>query len=312
MSTTAFLFPGQGSQSVGMMAEIAGKSPLVEQTFSQASGVLGYDLWDVCSKGPAERLGQTEITQPALLAAGIATWRVWKSLGGFNPDFLAGHSLGEYSALVAAGSLDFCDAITLVAERGRLMQSATPVGSGAMAAILGMDDDALADVCVKAAQGEVVSCANFNSPGQVVIAGASDAVARACALAIEAGAMRAIPLAVSAPSHCALMRPAAEKLEDVLGNVTIKTPGIPVIHNVDVTAYEDENEIRAALVRQLWQPVRWSDTIRALLGQGVERFAECGPGKVLAGLNRRISRASTTVALVDYASLAETAENWSQ
>jgi len=312
MSKTAFLFPGQGSQSVGMLAEIAGKSPLVEQTFSQASGVLGYDLWDLCSNGPADRLGQTEITQPALLAAGIATWRVWKSLGGFNPDFLAGHSLGEYSALVAAGALDFCDAITLVAERGRLMQSATPVGSGAMAAILGMDDDALADVCVKAAQGEVVSCANFNSPGQVVIAGASDAVARACALAIEAGAMRAIPLAVSAPSHCALMRPAAERLETVLGDVTIRAPEIPVIHNVDVTAYSDQSAIRAALVRQLWQPVRWSDTIRALLDQGVERFAECGPGKVLAGLNRRISRASTTVALVDYASLAETAENWSQ
>jgi len=311
MNKTAFLFPGQGSQSVGMMADIAGHTELVEQTFAEASSVLGYDLWDVSRNGPAERLGQTEVTQPALLAAGIATWRVWKSLGGFNPDYLAGHSLGEYSALVAAGSLDFLDAIALVAERGRLMQSATPAGSGAMAAILGLEDEVLAGLCQEAAQGQVVSCANFNTPGQVVIAGDADAVSRACEMALAAGAMRAIPLAVSVPSHCALMQPAAEKLEGILAQVPIKTPAIPVIHNVDIAEHPGSDDIRAALVRQLWQPVRWSATIQSMAEKDVERFVECGPGKVLAGLNRRISRTLTTVALVDYASLVQTADNWS-
>lgn len=311
MGKTAFLFPGQGSQSVGMMADLASHSRLVEETFGEASGVLGYDLWEVCRDGPAERLGQTEVTQPALLAAGISTWRVWKSLDGPDPDFLAGHSLGEYSALVAAGTLEFLDAIALVAERGRQMQLATPAGSGAMAAILGLDDDVLASICERAAQGEVVSCANFNTPGQVVIAGNDGAVSRACVLAKEAGAMRAIPLTVSVPSHCELMRPAADRLEKVLEDTRIEAPGIPVVQNVDVATHADIEEIRAALVRQLWQPVRWSATIQFLAGENVTRFAECGPGKVLAGLNRRISRSLDTVALVDYTSLSETAENWS-
>jgi len=311
MSKTAFLFPGQGSQSIGMMSEIAAHTPLVEETFAQASDVLGYDLWDICSNGPVERLGQTEITQPALLAAGISTWRVWKSIGGSDPDFMAGHSLGEYTALVAAGSLDFAVATGLVAERGRFMQTATPPGDGAMAAILGLDNEILATVCEQAAQGEIVSCANFNSPGQVVVAGDKDAVSRACQLATEAGAMRVIPLSVSVPSHCGLMRPAAEKLQQALENVTFREPKIPVFHNVDVTAHSTDQEIRNALVLQLWQPVRWSDTITKLVGQGVERFAECGPGKVLAGLNRRISRPSAIAALVDYAGLMDLKENWS-
>lgn len=311
MSKSAFLFPGQGSQSVGMMGDLATHSRLVEETFVEASDVLGYDLWDVCSNGPVERLGQTEVTQPALLAAGIATWRVWKSIGGSDPDIMAGHSLGEYSALVAAGSLDFTVAIGLVAERGRFMQSATPPGDGAMAAILGLDNEILASVCKQAAQGEIVSCANYNSPGQVVIAGDKDAVGRACQLATEAGAMRAIPLSVSVPSHCGLMRPAAEKLQQALESVSFREPKIPVFHNVDVTAHSTDQEIRNALVLQLWQPVRWSDTITKLVGQGVERFVECGPGKVLAGLNRRISRPSAIAALVDYAGLVEMKENWS-
>lgn len=311
MQKTAFLFPGQGSQSVGMMTGIAGHSGVVEQTFEEASSVLGYDLWAVTRDGPVERLGQTEITQPALLAAGIATWRVWKELGGFNPDFLAGHSLGEYTALVAAGSIDFCDAISLVAARGMMMQEATPAGSGAMAAVIGLDDEVLAGICEKAAQGQVVSCANFNSPGQIVIAGDREAVDRACSLASEAGARAAIPLAVSAPSHCLLMRPAAERLAKLLAELTISAGKIPVIHNVDVAAHEESDEIRSALAMQLWQPVQWSATIQSLVKMGAERFAECGPGKVLAGLNRRISRDIKTVALVDYASLVETAESWS-
>lgn len=311
MDKTAFLFPGQGSQSVGMMSEIADHSSLVEQTFAEASDALGYDLWAVTRDGPAERLGQTEVTQPALLAAGISTWRVWKSLGGSDPDFLAGHSLGEYTALVAAGSIEFADAISLVAERGKLMQAATPAGSGAMAAVIGLEDEVLAGVCEDAAQGQVVSCANFNSPGQIVIAGNSEAVERACTLATEAGARAAIPLAVSAPSHCALMKPAAKKLEQVLSGVTISAGTIPVIHNVDVSVHRDSSEIRTALVRQLWQPVRWSATVQALAAKDVQRFAECGPGKVLAGLNRRISRDLATVALVDHVTLANTAKSWS-
>ena len=311
MQKTAFLFPGQGSQSVGMMAAIAGNSGLVEQTFEEASNVLGYDLWAVSRDGPAERLGQTEVTQPALLAAGIATWRIWKDLGGFNPNFLAGHSLGEYTALVAAGSIEFTDAIALVAERGKMMQEATPAGSGAMAAVIGLDDEVLAEVCVTAAQGQVVSCANFNSPGQVVIAGDKDAVDRACTLASEAGARAAIPLSVSAPSHCLLMRPAAERFEKVLSTLAISEGEIPVIHNVDVASHQDSDEIRSALAMQLWQPVRWSATIQSLISMGVGHFAECGPGKVLAGLNRRISRDISTVALIDHDTLANTVKSWS-
>jgi [acyl-carrier-protein] S-malonyltransferase len=308
---TAFLFPGQGSQSVGMTSAMAEAYPVVRQTFEEASGVLGYDLWDVVENGPAETLGRTEVTQPALLAAGIATWRAWKALEGADPDFVAGHSLGEYTALVAAEALAFRDAISLVAQRGRLMQQATPAGTGAMAAILGLEDAALAEVCEQAAQGQVVSCANFNSPGQVVIAGEREAVDRACELAKAAGARRAVPLAVSVPSHCLLMKPAADAMAEVLRDTEIRTPSIPVLHNVNASTAGDDQAIREALAQQLWQPVRWSETIQRLVDGGAERFAECGPGKVLAGLNRRICRDCETAAWVDPTALRNSLENWS-
>jgi len=318
---TAFLFPGQGSQSIGMLSGLAEQFPEVGESFAIASQVLGFDLWAVCQDGPVERLNQTEVTQPAMLAAGIATWRAWKSLGGFNPDYFAGHSLGEYSALVAAGSLEFADALALVAERGRLMQSATPENAGAMAAVLGLEDDILSDICAAAAQGQVVSCANFNSPGQIVIAGDKAAVERACQLAGEAGARRTIPLAVSVPSHCALMRSAAEKLFEVLAGLVVVPGKIPVIHNVDVKVYNIKvhdikvhngaDGIRNALVRQLSQPVQWAASIQKLIGEGITRFAECGPGRVLCGLNRRISRDISSVALITRDNLAETLANWS-
>ena len=309
MSKSAFLFPGQGSQSVGMMTGF--DSEIVRTTFEEASATLGYDLWDVTCNGPEERLGETRVTQPALLSAGIATWRDWKESGGADPDFLAGHSLGEYSALVAAGSLAFTDAVALVAQRGELMQQATPPGTGAMAAILGLDDEALVAVCEDAAEGEVVSCANFNSPGQVVIAGTAKAVARASDAALEAGARRAIPLAVSVPSHCMLMKPAADKLAIVLESMEIRNPEIPVLHNVDTAFAGSADEIRSALVNQLWMPVRWSETVRRLVDEEVGRFVECGPGKVLAGLNRRIFRGCETIALTDTQTLKNMLDTWS-
>lgn len=312
MNKTAFLFPGQGSQSVGMMSELAGHSPVIQQTFEEASAALGYDLWAIASEGPDEKLGQTQITQPALLAAGMATWRLWQSLGGSDPDFMAGHSLGEYTALVAAGAIDFSAAVTLVARRGEMMQQATPEGSGAMAAILGLDDDVLAGVCEQAAQGEVVSCANFNSPGQVVIAGNKSAVDRACTLASEAGARRAIPLAVSVPSHCALMAPAAAAMQEVLSATEIAAPRVPVLHNVDTGPRDSAEGIREALVQQLSQPVRWSATVQRMTGDGVLMMAECGPGKVLAGLNRRISREIATSALISIDLINKTLDEWSQ
>ena len=256
-------------------------------------------------------MNSTEVTQPALLAAGIATWRAWKGQGGFDPDFMAGHSLGEYTALAAAGALDFTEAVKLVARRGQLMQEATPAGTGAMAAILGLDDAVLAGVCEQAAQGGIVSCANFNSPGQVVIAGDRDAVARACEGATEAGARRAVPLAVSVPSHCELMRPAAEAMQGILAETDVKIPSIPVLHNVHAGKAEGEDAIREALVNQLWKPVRWAESVQKLVDEGVGRFAECGPGKVLAGLNRRICRSCETVAFVSPDAVRETRENWS-
>ena len=313
MSTqkTAFLFPGQGSQSVGMMSELSAHSDLVEATFSEASAVLGYDLWELVENGPQERLNNTEVTQPSLLTAGIATWRVWKSLQGPDPHFMAGHSLGEYTALVAAGALDFAEAIALAAERGRAMQRATPEGSSAMAAILGLDDGALEEICAASAQGQVLSCANYNSPGQVVIAGAVDAVGRAMEAAREAGARRAVPLPVSVASHCELMLPAAEHMQTRLLETDLSVAGIPVVHNVDVRPHASEDDIRDLLVRQLTAPVRWTGTIEWLIGQGVDRFAECGPGKVLTGLNRRISREVETTALVSWDAIIETKANWS-
>lgn len=318
MQKSAFLFPGQGSQAIGMMSGFVESGPvehakIVRATFEEASAVLGYDLLDLVQNGPEEQLGLTEITQPALLAASVATWRVWRSIGGPDPEFMVGHSLGEYSALVAAGVIGYSDAVALVAERGRCMQAATPPGAGAMAAVLGLDDAALEQVCANAAQelGRVVSCANYNSPGQVVIAGDRAAVDRACELAAAAGAKRAIPLAVSVPSHCALMRPAAERLQEIIAGIGLSAPRVPVIHNVDVRSHSEADEIREALARQLWQPVRWSATIGKLIGEGVVRFVECGPGKVLSGLNRRIARDVASLALDGSQAVIETRANWS-
>jgi [acyl-carrier-protein] S-malonyltransferase len=280
-----------------MLAELAAAEPQVASTFAEASAALGYDLWKIVSEGPAEELNQTHITQPAMLSAGVAVWRIWQEKGGAMPSVLAGHSLGEYTALVAAGALDFKDAIVLVAERGRLMQEAVPAGTGSMAAILGLEDAAVIDVCDKAAQGEVVSAVNFNANGQVVIAGQVAAVERAVVLAKEAGAKRAVVLPVSVPSHCALMKPAADKLAERLAGVTIHAPQIPVINNCDVSKASDADAIRDALVRQLYSPVRWVETIQAMAGEGVDTLVECGPGKVLVGLNKRIVKEMNAVAV---------------
>lgn len=299
MTKTAFLFPGQGSQSVGMMSALADEHAQIKTTFEQASEVLGYDLWSLVSNGPSDELNKTEITQPAMLVSGIATWRVWQEAGGSLPDYFAGHSLGEYSALVAAGVMSFEDAVAVVAARGRLMQQATPAGTGAMAAVIGLEDQQLRDICKQAQQGEVVACANFNSPGQVVISGDKAAVERAGELATQAGARRVLSLPVSVPSHCLLMKPAAAKLQKLLLGVRLSDANVPVIQNADVVAYADAEQVREALARQLWQPVRWTQTIEYLVESGVQQFVECGPGKVLAGLNRRISREPTVFALSD-------------
>jgi [acyl-carrier-protein] S-malonyltransferase len=304
MIKNAFLFPGQGSQSVGMMTDLSEQFTSVKTTFEQASEVLAYDLWSLVQDGPLEELNKTEITQPAMLVSGIATWRVWQEQGGALPDFFAGHSLGEYSALVAAEVLAFEDAVTIVAARGKLMQQATPTGTGAMAAVIGMEDQQLRDICAQVEQdstqsNSVVACANFNSPGQVVISGDKAAVERAGQLAADAGARRVLPLPVSVPSHCMLMKPAADKLQELLANTSFSKSTVPVIQNADVAAYSDAELIREALARQLWQPVRWTETIEYMLASGVEHFVECGPGKVLAGLNRRISRQTAVFALTD-------------
>lgn len=299
----AFVFPGQGSQSVGMLAELAEAQTLVRDTFAEASEALGYDLWKVVSEGPADELNQTHITQPAMLSAGIAVWRIWQAQGGAAPAVMAGHSLGEYSALVAAGSLAFADAVTLVAERGKLMQEAVPAGTGSMAAILGLEDAKVIEVCAQAEEGEVVAAVNFNASGQVVIAGHVAAVERAVELAKEAGAKRAVVLPVSVPSHCELMKPAAEKLAERLAAITIASPAIPVINNVDVSKADSADAIRDALVRQLYSPVRWVETIQAMEGEGVDTLVECGPGKVLVGLNKRIVRGMTALPLFDPAGL---------
>jgi [acyl-carrier-protein] S-malonyltransferase len=300
----AMVFPGQGSQAVGMLAELAAGHELVAETFREASTVLGYDLWQLVQEGPADALNQTDRTQPAMLSAGVAVWRAWCEQGGARPALMAGHSLGEYTALVCAGALDFADAVALVAERGRRMQAAVPAGSGAMAAILGLEDAQVIELCRQAEEGEVVAAVNFNSPGQVVIAGNSAAVERAMALAKAAGAKRALPLPVSVPSHCNLMRPAAEAFADSLARVELRVPEIPVLHNVDVQSHPDPDAIRAALSEQLYRPVRWVETIQAMGRQGISRCLEMGPGKVLAGLNKRIEKELETRSVYDPASLA--------
>ena len=297
----AFVFPGQGSQSVGMMVNYG---DAVRATFDEASAALGQDLWAMVDEGPADALNQTVNTQPAMLAAGVAAYRLWLAQGGPVPDLMAGHSLGEYTALVCAGALDFADAVRLVRLRAEAMQSAVPEGVGAMAAVLGLDDDQVRMVCAEAAQGEVLEAVNFNSPGQVVIAGNKAAVDRGCVLAKEKGAKRALPLPVSVPSHCALMKPAAEKLLAALNGIEVKAPAVPVLHNADVAGHADPMAIRDALARQLYSPVRWVETVQAMAGQGVELIAECGPGKVLAGLNKRIVEVPT-LAITDAASLAD-------
>jgi len=308
MTQFAIVFPGQGSQAVGMLAAIAEQSPIVEQTFAQASEVLGYDLWALVQQGPAEELNQTSRTQPALLTASVALWRAWQELGGARPTVMAGHSLGEYSALVCAGALEFTDAVKLVELRGQLMQQAVPAGVGAMSAIIGLENDAIIAACEQAAQGQVVSAVNFNSPGQVVIAGNKEAVERANVLCKEAGAKRAMPLPVSVPSHCELMRPAAEQLAKALEQLTVNTPRIPVINNVDVKAAETAEEIKDALVRQLYSPVRWTETVEQMAAQGITTLVEMGPGKVLAGLVKRIDKKLAALSANEPESIESTLE----
>lgn len=295
----ALVFPGQGSQSVGMLAELASVYPDVKHCFEEASDVLGYDLWKLSQEGPEADLNRTDRTQPAMLAAGVAVARLWDKQGGPAPIFCAGHSLGEYTALVYARALAFKDACILVQERGQYMLEAVPEGTGLMAAVLGLEDDKVREVCASAAQGEVVSAANFNAPGQVVIAGHKAAVERAINAAKEAGAKRAIPLAVSVPSHCALMEPAEKRLAAHLDTTNIEMPKIPVIHNVDVSVQPDVAAIHKALNTQLHQPVRWVETIQSLSAQGVETVIECGPGKVLAGLNKRIVKTMNALPVLD-------------
>ena len=304
MKKFAMVFPGQGSQTVEMLAELAGDYPIVQETFKQASEVLGYDLWQLVQEGPAEELNKTWQTQPALLTASVAVYRVWQQkYPALKPEVMAGHSLGEYSALVCAGVLDFQDAVKLVELRGKLMQQAVPEGTGAMYAIIGLDNDAIINACKQAEQGEVVSAVNFNSPGQVVIAGAKAAVERAAALCKEVGAKRVLPLAVSVPSHCALMKPAADQLSVSLESITLKAPVVAVLNNVDVKAETDAVAIRNALVRQLYSPVRWTETVEKMAQNGVEVLVEVGPGKVLNGLTKRIVDSLQAVSVNDVKSL---------
>jgi [acyl-carrier-protein] S-malonyltransferase len=308
MTQLAFVFPGQGSQTVGMLSELAASYPQVEATFREASDALGYDLWQLVSNGPAEELNKTWQTQPALLAASVAIYRVWQQQGGKQPALMAGHSLGEYSALVCAGVIDFADAIKLVELRGKLMQEAVPEGTGAMQAIIGLDDAAIRKACEESAQGQVVSPVNFNSPGQVVIAGNKEAVERAGAACKAAGAKRALPLPVSVPSHCALMKPAADKLAVALENITFNAPSVPVVNNVDVKCESDAAAIRHALVRQLYSPVRWTESVEFMASQGVTQLLEMGPGKVLTGLTKRIVDSLTAAAVNDPTSLSAALE----
>lgn len=288
--TFAFVFPGQGSQSVGMLSDLAAAHADVQATFAEASQGAGIDLWQLSQHGPEDQLNRTEHTQPALLAASVAVWRVWQKLGGARPAQLSGHSLGEYSALVCAGALSLHDAAALVAERGRLMQAAVPAGTGAMAAILGGDDAQIAAVCEEVAQGQVVSPANYNSPGQLVIAGNAQAVDRALARLAELGVKKVVKLAVSVPSHCALMREAADRLGERMARIEWSAPAIPVIQNAEARSYASVEDIRGALQRQLYLPVRWTECVQALAAAGATRVFECGPGKVLTGLVKRIDK----------------------
>ena len=308
MSRIAAVFPGQGSQSVGMVAALGEQWPEVGQTFQEASEVLGYDLQAVVRDNPDDRLNQTEYTQPAMLAADVAVARVWSAAGGPEPALAAGHSLGEYAALVQAGAIGYADAIRLVAERARLMQNAVPAGEGGMAALLGLEDDRVAEICEHLQTERIVEPVNFNAPGQVVIAGHADAVAQAIEAAREAGAKRAVELPVSVPSHSSLMKDAAASLAEYMADIEFRAPDMPVVHNVDAAVHADVDGIREALRRQLYNPVRWTDSVQTLRGAGAEVFVELGPGKVLTGLARRIDRSMTALAVEDPASLEKALE----
>jgi len=295
--THAFLFPGQGAQTVGMLAELAEHYPLVQETFAEASAVLGYDLWHLSQQGPQDLLNQTDKTQPTLLAASVALWRIWQQQGGSAPQFMAGHSFGEYSALVAAQSLTFAQAVSVAQQRGQLMQQAVPKGQGAMAAILGLNAQQVIDICTDSAQGEVVTAVNFNTPTQTVIAGHQAAVQRALETAQARGAKRALLLPVSVPAHCQLMQPVEAHMAECLAQVSIQAPQIPVLHNVDISAKTTPAAIKDALIHQLSQPVRWVETIHTMQAQGIRLFFECGPGKVLTGLTQAIDRQLTCLPL---------------
>ncbi|MDR5873979.1 ACP S-malonyltransferase [Halomonas sp. CUBES01] len=299
----ALIFPGQGSQQLGMLRELAERYSVVGTTFEEASDALSYDLWKVVQEGPEASLNATECTQPALLSASVAIWRVWQELEGPRPTVMAGHSLGEYSAMVCAGALGFAEGVKLVRLRGDAMQQAVPAGEGGMAAILGLDNEAVEAACAQAAQGEVVSAVNYNAPGQVVIAGGKAAVERAMAACQDAGAKRAMPLPVSVPSHCDLMRPAAERLATAMQDINLRPPRYTVIQNVDAEAHADVDTLRTRLIEQLYQPVRWTSCVEAMAAQGANVFIECGPGKVLTGLNKRIVRGSKSLAVNDPDSL---------
>jgi [acyl-carrier-protein] S-malonyltransferase len=303
----AFVFPGQGSQTVGMLADFA-DNEVVQNTFSEASAALGYNLWQLIAEGPVEKLNKTNFTQPALLTASVALWRLWASQSDFKPAMLAGHSLGEYSALVCAGVISLTEGVKLVEKRGEFMQASVPEGVGAMAAIIGLDDQAIIDACEKAQGDDVVAAVNFNSPGQVVIAGHKDAVERAGVLCKEAGAKRVLPLPVSVPSHCALMKDAADKLAEEFSQITFNTPLIPVVNNVDVVAETDVSAIKLALIKQLYSPVRWTETIEKLASNGISLVVEAGPGKVLQGLIKRIDKSIISVSVNDQVSLTKALE----
>lgn len=304
----AYLFPGQGSQSVGMLAELAGEYPEVKQTFEQGSEILQQDLWALVSDGPGEDLNRTENTQPIMLCASVAVWRIWAKQFSKPAEFVAGHSFGEYTALVCAGVLNFESVVPLARFRGEVMQEAVPVGQGAMAAVLGLDDDKLADVCLQVSQGEVVEAVNFNAPGQVVIAGDSAAVTRAIDAAKEAGAKRAVILPLSVPSHSSLMQPAADKLRDYLSDITFNSSEVGVIHNADVKVHVSDQDIKDALYRQLFNPVRWVETVQHMVSQGTQIFIELGPGKVLTGLSKRIDKSVTCYGVYDIKSLEQALE----
>ncbi len=304
----AFVFPGQGSQAVGMLSELADRYAVVRTTFEEASQILGYDLWQLVQEGPAETLNQTDKTQPAILTASVAIWRVWQELEGPRPAMVSGHSLGEYSALVCAGAMTFADAVRLVKLRGEFMQQAVPEGTGAMAAILGLADEKVEEACLAAADGDVVAPVNYNCPGQVVIAGSTAAVERAGAKCQELGAKRVVPLPVSVPSHCELMKPAAELLAAELEKITIEEPRIPVVQNVDGKPHSNVDTIRENLLAQLYSPVRWVSCVEHMVEQGVDTTVECGPGKVLAGLNKKIQRSLKVLAVNDPESLTSTIE----